>query len=181
MKIILVGLLALSLTGCPSTTPVTPPPTCVAPACVLAATLPPTPGVGVAPGTTGYFQLFPRNEYGVAWDTASTPLNFVPVWTTSDTANVTITQIPNTAGVVDGLNATVAVAATYVPPAGAEFTVTVSNPNGEASTQIVVPYNAPSQGVSTYQPLFVAKSSVVSSYWIIQGAPPVNTGEPQAE
>lgn len=142
-RIVILSTLCLSLTGCPSVTPICPTcPTCPPIPTPITITAVPTIAsptavynlpLGVPPGSTGYFSVTP---IAPSMGQATLPLPFVPLWTTSDPVNAPV--VPDH----DGLSATVTVVSGYVPSAGGQFTVTVSNPDGTGATALTVPYIA---------------------------------------
>lgn len=89
--------------------------------------------LGVVPGATGSFTATPLNAESVA---VALPLSTVPVWTSDDTTNAPVVAS------ADGLSATVAVPASFVPAPGASFNLTVTMADGSASTTANVPYDA---------------------------------------
>lgn len=87
------------------------------------------PITGIIVGASGVFQETPTPAGAVI------PPGTIPQWSTSDTANTTLTPS------ADGTQVTVAVASTA--PAGGSFNLTVTNQDGSFPTTVPVPFLPP--------------------------------------
>lgn len=85
------------------------------------------PITGIVAGSTGVFQETPTPQGAVI------PAGTVPVWSTSDTANTTLTPS------ADGTTVSVAVSAS----ASGSFDLTVANHDGSFATKVTVPILPP--------------------------------------
>jgi len=94
---------------------------------------------GTVPGATSTFNGIPNGALQAG---------NVPVWTVDDT-NVTLTSLPNAAGVVDGLNVS---AATLSTDTATSYNLTQSGINSAGapiSTSVNVPFLAPPPAPAT--------------------------------
>ncbi|HUD74795.1 MAG TPA: hypothetical protein VMQ76_06960 [Terracidiphilus sp.] len=130
----------------------------------------PSPGAGLLPGQTGLFAAFPRGQFGFP---TSTPIAFVPVWTTSDPTNCPVKLVGQPETAPDGLQVSVAVPATLVPVAGQVCILTVTSPDGTGASSIVIPFTAPGQGpFGTNILSFQIPPQVITGYYVYQIAMP---------
>ena len=130
----------------------------------------PSPGAGLLPGQTGLFAAFPRGQFGFP---TSTPIAFVPVWTTSDPTNCPVKLVSQPEAAPDGLQASVTVPAGLVPVAGQVCILTVTSPDGTGASSIVIPFTAPGQGpFGTNILSFQIPPSVITGYYVYQIAVP---------
>lgn len=88
---------------------------------------------GIVPGQTATFTVSPLNK---TQNPVPLPLTGVPVWTSSDPTNAPIQPS------ADGLSATVTIAPDFEPGQGTHFSLTVTMPDGSASTSFDVPYDS---------------------------------------